>query len=454
MTSTSVRSIRRRLFVLLLSSFAIVVLLMAVFLLVFTGYFLRSAPNQGPFFQSPLAHSLEIYFLTHGSWGGVQEMFARDVVPPSEMPPRWERSLLLDENDRVLADRGRVDTPLAGTIYQVRPGDMTISLQARGVPVGKLVFEQGEANTPWQSVLRLLRPIILFSLFPAVLTLIIGMLLTRRFVAPLSEVISAAQLVAGGDLSTRVQVRGPDDLRALSDSFNQMADALERNDHERRDMLADIAHELRTPLTVIRGRLEGIVDRVYSADDDQIAQVLEQSYLLERLVEDLRLLTLAESRQLHFERRQVDLSVLAEKATSLFEAEAAEKEIDLTLEIEPKLPPINADPQRVEQVISNLLGNALHYALTPGKITVCVTNSTAGVELTVSDNGPGVTETDLPHIFDRFWREEKSRSRVGGGAGLGLAIARQLIEAQGGTIYARNQPGGGLQVGFVLPVML
>jgi signal transduction histidine kinase len=285
-----------------------------------------------------------------------------------------------------------------------------------------------------------------------VLTLLIGMLLMRRMVTPLSEVIAAAHSVAAGDLSTRVQLRGPADMRALSDSFNHMADTLERNDRERRNMLADIAHELRTPLTVIRGRLEGVLDGIYTPNDAQIAQVLEETYLLERLVDDLRLLTLAESRQLHFDQKPVDLGGLADRAVGLFEAEAAEQNITLSLDIQPGMSIIKADPQRIEQVIGNLLSNSMRYVPAGGRVEVRIANRGETVELTISDNGPGIPEVDLSHIFDRFWRGERSRTRSAGGAGLGLAIARQLIEAQNGSIFVRNQPEGGLLVGFTLPI--
>ena len=155
------------------------------------------------------------------------------------------------------------------------------------------------------------------------------------------------------------RVQAPDDLRDLSGSFNKMAEALERNDHERRDMLADIAHELRTPLTVLRGRLEGIIDGIYPADEEHISLALEETYLLERLVEDLRLLTLAESHQLHFEKTEVDLVEITRRSLAMFQAEADEKNVRLDLETGLEKAPVLADPQRTEQVIGNLLVNAL-----------------------------------------------------------------------------------------------
>jgi signal transduction histidine kinase len=299
--------------------------------------------------------------------------------------------------------------------------------------------------------LALLAPVGFVSIFLAILTILIGLLLLRRVVVPLSQVIAAARAVASGDLSARVPVSGPDDLRALSDTFNHMAAALELSDRERRDLLADIAHELRTPLTVIRGRLEGVVDGIYPPDEKQIVPALEETYLLERLVEDLRLLTMAETRQLQFEPRDVSLGDLAEHALGLFGAEADESSISLELTNNAPGTQIHVDPQRTEQVIGNLIGNTLRYVPNGGKIWLVLEQLEDAVSLQVNDNGPGVPEEDLPHLFERFWRGEKSRSRSSGGAGLGLAIVRQLVETQGGRITAENLSAGGLRVSITFP---
>ena len=183
----------------------------------------------------------------------------------------------------------------------------------------------------------------------------------------------------------------------------------------------------------------------------EIAFVLEETLLIEQLVEDLRLLTLAEARELRLDCQLIDLGELAQRMAELFEPEADEKEISLTTQIEPNLPPVLADPQRIAQVIGNLVGNALRYIPSGSRIEISVQRVKEGVALSVSDNGPGIPETELPYLFDRFWRGEKSRARSSGGAGLGLAIAKQLIEAQGGQIDAQNQAAGGLRVTFVLP---
>lgn len=443
---TSVRQIRRRLLRLLLQAFGTIVGLMVALILIVFGLVVNGFGAGNSPFQPIQARTLEAYYQGRGSWEGVVALAQGES---------WQSATLLDAEGRVVLDHGRDDTALIGQPFTGAtnfPSTITTPLVAEGRPIGTLLILIPDRLEPVRVALSFLTPVVIVSIFLAALTVLIGFLLAQRFINPLADVIAAAQAVAGGDLSARVPVTGPGDLRSLSDSFNRMTDALERNDRERRAMLADIAHELRTPLTVMRGKLEGIVDGVYPADEAHIAPVLEETYTLERLVDDLRLLTLAESRQLHFDLRPTDLGEFAARAVSLFKAEADEKHIALTLAVEPNTPAVVADAQRVSQVIGNLISNALRYVPEGGYVAVSVARAPDGVELAVNDNGPGVSEADLPHLFDRFWRGEKSRARASGGAGLGLAIAKQLIEAQGGIIAARNRPEGGLTVSFMLPI--
>lgn len=276
--------------------------------------------------------------------------------------------------------------------------------------------------------------------------MVVSILLVRRFVNPLAEVVYAARAVANGDLKTRIPTKGPQDLRSLSNSFNEMASSLERSDRERRDMLADIAHELRTPLSVIRGRLEGIVDGIYAENGPQVSMALEQTYLMQRLVDDLRLLTLVETRQLAFDKQEVNVGGVINRVIEMLSAEAQEKNISLSFDEKNGNLSTVLDPQRFEQVISNLVGNAIRYVPEGARVWVTTDETKDGLMITVNDNGEGLPNDDLPYIFDRFWRKEKSRSRVTGGTGLGLAIAKQLVEAQSGRIEAKNLPEGGLQV--------
>jgi two-component system OmpR family sensor kinase/two-component system sensor histidine kinase BaeS len=446
----SVSQIRFRLLRLLMQAYALVVLLTFVLLI---GLFLFVGIDDAIRFGAAvtLGKPLQSYYIGHGSWEGIgdtlEPLITGDLITERE----WQYVLLLDSSDIVLIDRGRTDSALVGQTYTLGERDRRVALTYNGQTIGFLITQAGAFRVS-PRYLGILAPTIGISFFTGALTFIIGFLLMRRFVDPLADVIGAAQAVAAGDLTTRVpdRVRGSDDMQSLVDSFNHMADALERNDTERRNFLADIAHELRTPLTVIRGRLEGILDQVYPSDEAHVAPVLEETYVLERLVEDLRLLTLAESRQLHFDKQPVQLGDLAERAVDLFRAEADEKEINLSVAVEADMPTVTADPQRVGQVIGNLISNALRYVPANGSVLVTVSKAGTGARLSVRDNGPGVPEEALPKLFDRFWRWDKSRVRAEGGAGLGLAIARQLVEAQGGKITAATVAGGGLEVTFVL----
>jgi two-component system OmpR family sensor kinase/two-component system sensor histidine kinase BaeS len=443
--------IRRRLFMLLMRAFSLVVVLLLISLFSIAVYSLSFSNSASPLDRFPIVTRLETYYMTIASWEGVGDIFRNDL--PSEELRVWRNTILIGADGKIVAYQGDTKDDRAGQLYTIQSGDTLIPLTVQGKEVGLLILTSSTLRMRGAIAFSLLGPVAFISIFLAILTVIIGLLLMRRVVNPLAEVIAAARRVASGDLSTRVPVSGPDDLRALSDSFNHMAETLDLNDRERRDLLADIAHELRTPLTVIRGKLEGIVDGVYPPDETQIGPALSEAYLLERLVDDLRLLTLAETRQLHFEPRDVSFEQLASHAVDLFSAEAAEKKISLHLENRAQGIQIHVDPQRTEQVIGNLISNALRYVPESGKIWIIVEQSDNSVCLQVNDNGPGVPPEDLPHLFQRFWRGEKSRSRASGGAGLGLAIASQLIEAQGGSIKAKNLPEGGLQVSISFPMV-
>ncbi len=446
--SVSARSIRNSLFLLLLRAFGIAVAFLVLFTLLVTGLVLANPSRVNPLYQLPITSRLETYYLAHGSWEGVNAVF--DDSLGNEMS-QWQRSVLLDTQKRVVVSHGEVVEPAGAQTYQASPGDIAISLRVNGKAVGSLVLQQSIRPAERFFFVRYLLPIFWASVILAVFAVLLGLLLTRRVVSPLADVIASAEEIAGGNLQTRIKKsRGPDVLRDLSNSFNKMADSLEQNDRERREMLTDIAHELRTPLTVIRGRLEGIMDGIYPADARHVGPALEETYLLERLVEDLRLLTLAESHQLPFEKREIDLAEIARRSLGMFQPQADESKIHLELVNSVEKALAIADPLRTEQVVGNLLANALHYVPQEGRIWIEIIRQGDELALSVNDTGPGIPEKDLTLIFKRFWRGEKSRSRLSGGAGLGLAIAKLLVEGQDGHIEARNLPGGGLQVIFFL----
>jgi len=445
---SSIREIRRRLLNLLLRAFVIVLFLSFLIFTLIIGYFLTSSSTPVPF---PFVSTLEGYYLARGNWKGVEVVFY-------SMPELDAMStLLLDEEQRIVLDQ-RLDSasdPLftlkMGDTYEIQDRDVVFNLSANDKIVGYLVLTPFSFAQRFSFARAIVFPVGVISLLLATFLVIVANLLMRRFVNPLADVIYAANAVTAGKLDTRIATEGPQDLRTLSESFNVMASSLERNDRERRDMLADIAHELRTPLSVIRGRLEGIIDGIYAENGPQVSTALEQTYLLERLVDDLRLLTLAEKRQLVFDKTNVNVGKLIDSVLELLSAQAKEKQISLAFAEQSGNLTAHLDPQRLEQVLSNLVGNALRYVPEGGQVWVTAHETNVSLQVTVNDNGTGVPEADLPFIFDRFWRKEKSRSRASGGTGLGLAISKQLIEAQGGEISARNLPEGGLQIILIFP---
>ncbi len=451
--STSIKTIQRRLIWTLVKVFLFVTGVTIVVLVGSTIYEISSNTARNPFYKSPSATILEAYYLGHGSWEGVEQLVQQGNTPDSRLTMmEWERSILLDEKRNVIVFYGKpypaIPTDQVNMPEQMR--EMPLSVQGRFV--GFLIADDREMPHPTRLAFNIMNPILWVSIVCAVITLFIGILLMRRIVNPLAEVIAAAESVSTGNLKTRIKIRkSHDDLGSLIEHFNHMTETLERNDNERRALLADIAHELRTPLSVLRGRLEGIMDGIYSPNEVNIAQALEETYLLERLVEDLRLLTLAESRQLHLEFKETNLVELLNKTATLFAPQAASKTISLSINTDLDELCLQADAQRLEQVIGNLIGNSLRYVPPGGSIVLSLKKTENSAEIKVADSGPGVPEEELPMIFNRFWRSEKSRARVSGGAGLGLAISKQLIEAQGGSIHASNRPEGGLEITILLP---
>jgi signal transduction histidine kinase len=296
------------------------------------------------------------------------------------------------------------------------------------------------------------------------LPLLAGLLASRAFrsiATPLADVMAAADAVADGDLSVRIpEEHNPGDFGRLAKSFNRMVEELERSDQLRRNLTADVAHELRTPLHIIQGNLEGILDDVYAPSEEHIGATLEETRLLARLVDDLRTLSLAEAGQLPLVWEQVDVAELLADVSTSFSGQAEAAGIDLRVEVEGEPPTIPADVDRLDQVLGNLMGNALRHTPSGGVITLraepvlsTVEGSMPdGVRITVSDTGEGIPTEDLPYVFDRFWRGDRSRSRAGGaGSGLGLAIARQLIHAHGGRIGVASEPGQGTTFTVELP---
>jgi signal transduction histidine kinase len=282
------------------------------------------------------------------------------------------------------------------------------------------------------------------------LGLVVFVFVMRRVGRPLGDVVGAADRVAEGDFSARVREHGPPWVRSIGRAFNSMTARLEQQQRQRRDLMADVAHELRTPLTVMQGRLEGMLDDVYPRDEAHVAQILDETRRLGRLVDDLRTLAYAEGGTLALQREPTDLALLLEDAAASFRPEAERRRVTLSVQGADDLPMLDVDPLRIREVVSNLISNAMRYVADAGAIAVAARLTTAAeVVVEVSDNGSGIAAADLPHVFDRFYKGQTTS-----GSGLGLAIAHNLVTAHGGTITARSDPGRNTTFAFTLPAAI
>jgi two-component system OmpR family sensor kinase/two-component system sensor histidine kinase BaeS len=279
-----------------------------------------------------------------------------------------------------------------------------------------------------------------------------GGLAFRRLGTPFADIMSATDAIAKGDLSVRLRERIPGELGALARRFNNMVAELERAENQRRNLTADIAHELRNPLHIIQGNLEGMLDGIYEPTPTNITDTLDETRLLARLVDDLQTLSLAETGQLPLHPTRFLLADLLADATAGFESRAAAQNVELHVEVPNPSPEISADYDRLSQVLANLLANALRHTPENGRILLSAEPIPEGVRIFLGDTGAGIPPEDLPYIFDRFWRGDRSRARAEGNSGLGLAITRQLVLAHGGTITAESVVGQGTEFIIELPV--
>jgi signal transduction histidine kinase len=293
---------------------------------------------------------------------------------------------------------------------------------------------------------------ILSAVLPAI-ALLLGLVIVIRLVrgvgraaAPLGDLIEASGRVEGGDFGAQVDVRGPREIRALARAFNAMSARLAEDTEDRRRLLADVSHELRTPLTVIQGNLEGMIDGLYPADARHLERVLAETRQLERLVEDLRTLSLADAGALPLHLESTDLGALATEVVAGFQPQAAADGVVLTVEAV-EADALDLDPRRVRQVIGNLVSNALRHTPEGGQVMVAVRPIDNALELVVTDTGSGMDAQSVERAFDRFWRSGDTA-----GAGLGLAIVRDLVRAHGGEADLESAPGTGTIVRCRFPV--
>ncbi len=384
----------------------------------------------------------------HGMGGGAQPFSSNEM-----MNDLGQRLILADDQGMVVYDNQAELTGSSITDAEIAKGT---SLMSNGKIIGTLLIAPNEfagGDSPAAEFLTTVKQAIITSAIVASgIALLVGALLFMQITRPLRQLTKAATSIANGDLSQSVVINSRDEFGELGETFNSMAANLDKAEKQRQHMVADVAHELRTPLAAIQGTLEAMQDGVLPVNEEQLSAITAETHLLNRLVGDLRLLSLAETSHLRLEKQEISLGELTSQLVDRFKLQAEEKEIKVKAKIQPHLPFLFVDPDRITQVITNLFTNALRYTPNNGEITLDVafgvaTNSQV---ITITDTGPGIETVNLPHVFDRFYRADKSRTRASGGSGLGLAIVKSLVEAHGGNVTVESpvfqnpgQPGYG-----------
>lgn len=394
-----------------------------------------------------LQKELALFYASQEDWTGASRVLRASGAGP-ERGGEGYFLRVLDSEGTVVASRG-------GQSRSISDFDIELALEVEGEQVGTLLAEPAGAGSRAgeQYLSSVNQAIIWAGLVAIVVALLLGIYLARRLSRPLRQMASATRAIATGDLGQQVPVSSTDELGQLAGDFNQMAQALALSEQQRQQLLADTAHDLRTPISIIQSHLEAMLDGVFSMNQENLAVIHEETLHLSRLVEDVRILSLAETGQLPLEKQAVDLTDLTNQVVSSFMPLAEVEGVELASDLE-QVKAVLADAARIHQVQANLIANALRFAAQgdqgPPTVQVSLKEEMNQVIFSVADNGPGLTADQQQRVFDRFWRSDSARDRQNGGSGLGLAIAKSIVEAHGGEISVRSKEGEGAVFTIIL----
>ncbi|MHB1294983.1 MAG: sensor histidine kinase [Anaerolineae bacterium] len=398
-----------------------------------------------------LGSALAEYYAAEESWSGIEaplHAYAKELSDRGRMmhgaPPM---PLVLADGDGVVV----VDTAGSNVGKRLSPRmvEMAQPIEVDGRRVGYLLVGSGPLEESFYGSLS--RSFWLAGGITAVVAILLGLILTQGVLRPLRNVRVAAERIGSGDLAYRAPVTSDDEVGSLALRFNEMAAALQHDEEVRRTMVADVAHELRTPLSVIRGQVEALQDGVFDLTIENLDPIHHEAVLLGRLIDDLRDLALAEAGQLPFEFTSISLDELVQRTVAGFQPRARQKQIALESSVPDACVTVQADAQRLEQVLGNLLDNALRHTGAGGSVQVLLTDEGDRIAVAVQDTGSGIAQEDLSRVFDRFYRSDRARVRAEGGSGLGLSIAKRLVEAHRGTISVESTLGIGTTFTVSLP---
>lgn len=403
--------------------------------------------------QAMLVNALTEYYAAHGSWEGADE--ALSSVRPFDL---FMRSAAVVNDAGVVV----VGNPVlhGGDTVSAAELAKSTTLTVDGAPVGSVIFTPltsppGEMLIPYTLRVAFLRRVVWAAVVSGIITALIALalsaLLARTLTRPVRELTAATQAMAGGDLHQQVAVRSSDEIGQLACSFNRMSADLAHASQLRKQMTADLAHDLRTPLSILRGYMEGLKDGRLQGAPNLYASMYEEVEHLQRMIDDLRVLSLADAGELSLNRRPVDPAALLERAGLAHFVAAEEQGTTLRIETQPGLPSISVDTDRMAQVLNNLVANALRHTL-EGEVVLGAAADNGHVNLSVADSGTGIAPDDLPYVFDRFYRGDKARQRTdSSSSGLGLAIAKAIVEAHGGAIAVDSTLGRGTTFTLTFP---
>ena len=451
------RSISTKLILAFLSIGVVSVLIIGVVAVLSTrAEFIRFLSDQT---QTNIVNRLSEYHRTYGSWERAESIFTYsnyDQQPGMGPGPHLRRQpfALANASGSIIIPNGPYRRGEILTAAELREG---IPITEDGEVIGFLI----STRAPFQGqprelefIERINRLLLYGALIGAVIALLLGVLLSRTLTHPIRELTRATHAVSEGDLSQQVSVRSNDELGELAQAFNKMSSELSRSINARKQMTADIAHELRTPLSLILGHAEAVHDGVLPPTRENFEIIREEATRLEHLVNDLRILSLADAGELSISLQTVEPQRLLQEIASTYQYQAQRKNISLDLDISASFSNIEVDPGRITQVLTNILDNALRHTPEGGRILLSAREMEHQIELAIQDSGPGLKKEDLGRIFDRFYRTDASRQRdgdVSSGSGLGLAIAKSIVQAHGGQLSAESETGKGLKLIITLP---
>ena len=399
-------------------------------------------------YEEELLDQLSDHFAKKQSWDGVEKIYQRDHFNPNDKHPLFfaiadENGNIIVEGDGYLLGESVSESQLqAGS--QIEVDDRMVGILLLNAPLDKNPLED-------EFIRRIGNSIFLSAVGTILLAFILGAILSRTITRPIRELTKATHEMADGKLGQQVPVRSRDEIGELASSFNKMNSDLARSFNLRKQMTADIAHELRTPLALIIGHAEGVHDGVLPPSKENFEIIREEAERLEKLVNDLRTLSLADAGELSVEFQPVEIHKFLSDIQSHYLAPFNQKRVTLNLMPAPVLL-VNLDPSRFSQVLTNILDNALRFTPEGGRVDMSIRQSGDLIEISIQDSGDGVTAEDAAHLFDRFYRADESRNRDAGGSGLGLAIAKSIVEMHKGKIWAESETGKGLKVIIQIPV--